>query len=164
MNIFFQVSQLYCSSASAKLYGIVCQVEHQSNIVAHTYLILTTSFWHWFTFKHQNKSSDSASHWEKSCFKLEKPVLYTKWASVLPWCVQKVIQCATIMVTSLFTHIVRSEEKNCTCRKMHNKDKKKKNIVKKKKSKKRKKIFKKLLQLIHCRIFNYFYYEARFWH
>ena len=32
--------------------GIVCQVEHQSNIVVQTYLILTTSFWHWFTFKH----------------------------------------------------------------------------------------------------------------
>ena len=44
--------------------GIVCQVEHQSNIVVQTYLILTTSFWHWFTFKHRNKSSNSASHWE----------------------------------------------------------------------------------------------------
>ena len=46
--------------------GIVCQVEHQSNIEAQTYLNLTTSSWHWFTFKHQNKSSNSASHWEKN--------------------------------------------------------------------------------------------------
>ena len=45
-------------------YGTVCQFEHQSNIMAQTYLILTTFIWHWFTFKHQNKSSNSAIHWE----------------------------------------------------------------------------------------------------
>ena len=53
---------------------------------------------------------------EKSCFKLEKPILYTKQDNELPcWYLQKVRQCATLMVTSLFTHIVHSEEKNCAC-------------------------------------------------
>ena len=47
------------------------------------------------------------------------------------------------------------------CIKTHNADRK--NIVRrKKKVRKRKKIFRKLLQLVHCRIFNYFGYEARF--
>ena len=42
-------------------------------------------------------------------------------------------QCAILMVTSLFTHIVYSEEKNCMCRKMHHTDRRKKNIVRRKK-------------------------------
>ena len=90
---------LFQWSGKTLIYCILCQAQHQSNIAAQTYLILTTSFWHWFTFK------------EKSCFKLKKTNICTKWANGLPWCIQKERQCATLMVTSLFTHIVHSEEK-----------------------------------------------------
>ena len=48
-------------------------------------------------------------------FQTRKTSFIHNWANVIPWCVQKVRQCATLMVTSLFTHIVHSEEKNCTC-------------------------------------------------
>ena len=53
-----------------------CQVEHQSNIVAQTYLknfLLTL-----MTFKHQNKSSNSSSHWEKNLVSNWKNQFYTQ--------------------------------------------------------------------------------------
>ena len=44
------------------------------------------------------------------------------------------------------------------------KERRKKNIVRREKRKKKKKRKYSELQLIHCRIFNYVCYEARFWH
>ena len=99
-----------------------------------TYLILTTSFWHWFTFKHKNKSSNNASHWEKNLVSNYKNQFYTQSE---PMCYADVYRNKTMCYSNghflIYSHCVQWRKKLHMCRKMHHTDRRKKNIVRRKK-------------------------------